>query len=124
MSNSFLLIRALIIYGVCLPLAVVVGYMLATPDDSASVLSLAIVFSLLTIPLFLRWHHQWLIATWNMSAVVFFLPGTPSIGLAICAVSLTLSLLQHTLNKNVKFVYVPTLAWPLAFLAAVVLATA
>ncbi|MDB6066953.1 MAG: hypothetical protein JWR26_3161 [Pedosphaera sp.] len=124
MSNSFLLIRTLIIYGICLPLAVIVGYMLATPDDSASLLLVVIVFSLLTIPLFLRWHHQWLIAAWNMSAVVFFLPGSPSIGLTICFVSLLLSLLQHTLNKNVKFVYVPTLAWPLAFLAVVVLATA
>lgn len=124
MSNAFLLVRSLIIYGICLPLAIFIGYMMATPDDNATLFVLVGVLGVLMIPLFIRWHHQWLIATWNMSAVVFFLPGSPSIGLFICLISLGLSILQHTLNKNVKFIHVSTIAWPLIFLGAVVVITA
>ncbi len=92
--------------------------------DITSLVLLGILFGILTIPIFLRWHHAWLIATWNTTMLAFFLPGKPTFALVICAVSLTISVLQHILNKRIKFLYVPTVARPLIFLTAVVLATA
>src|SRR6185503_40038 len=56
--------------------------------------------------------------------VLFFLPGRPTVALAMCAASLGVSVLQHIVNRNQKFIHVSTLFWPLIFLAAVILVTA
>src|SRR6267154_5343188 len=124
MSNSSLLIRTLVIYGICLPLAIGIGYMLSTPQSYVSFSSVLLVLGLLLIPILLRWHYPWLVAAWNLNAVIFVLPGRPTVGLTMIAVSMGLSILQHTLNKNYKFIHVPTIAWPLIFLTVVVLVTA
>jgi hypothetical protein len=124
MSNAFSLFRSLIIYAICLPLAIFLGYLLATPDDFVSFGLVTLVLVSLALPLFLRWHHPLLILTWNMAATAFFLPGSPSVWLVVCGISLTISVLQHALNKNQKFIHVPALAWPLIFLAIVTLVTA
>lgn len=118
------MVRSLLIYGVCLPLAIVLGYLLAAPMDRMSFIMLGILFGVLTIPIFLQWHHVWLIALWNANMLAFFLPGQPQFALVMCGISLMLSVLQHILNKRIKFLYVPTVAWPLFFLTAVVLVTA
>ena len=77
MSNVSGLLRALVIYGCCIPLAVVVGYLLATPLDPYTVGIVGDLLIALMIPLFLRWHHPWLIASWTMVAVLPFIPGRP-----------------------------------------------
>jgi O-Antigen ligase len=124
MSNAFLLFRSLVIYGICLPLAIFLGYLLATPLDLVTVTVVGLILALLTIPLFLRWHYPWLILFWNMNAMAFFLPGRPQLAMLMCGISLLVSILQHTLNKKIKFIHVPTLAWPLLFLAVIILGTA
>jgi hypothetical protein len=124
MSNAFLLFRSLVIYGICLPLAIFLGYLLATPLDVVTVSVVGLVLALLTVPLFLRWHYPWLILCWNMNAVAFFLPGKPGLAMVMCGISLMVSVLQHTLNKKIKFINVPTVIWPLLFLIVVVFATA
>jgi hypothetical protein len=124
MSNASLLFRSLIIYAVCLPLALVLGYILADWENTPNFFAIIILLSLLTLPLLLRWHHFWLIALWNVQAVIFFLPGRPGIVLAMAAVSLLISVIQHTLNRQVQFIHVPTIAWPIVFLTAVILVTA
>ena len=124
MSNAFSLFRSLIIYAICLPLAIFLGYLLATPDDLVSFTLVTLVLVSLALPLFLRWHHPLLVLTWNMAATAFFLPGSPSIWLLVCGISLLISVLQHALNKSHKFIHVPALAWPLIFLAVVVVVTA
>jgi len=73
MSNSSVLIRSLVIYGICLPLAIGIGYMLSTPMSYASFSSVLLVLGLLLIPILLRWHYPWLVAAWNLNAVVFVL---------------------------------------------------
>ena len=123
MSNAFTLFRALIVYGTCVPLAVFLGYLLATPEEMFNVVVVGIVLGSLTIPLFLRWHHPMLVLSWNMLAVMFFLPGHPMIFLPVCAISFTISLLQFILNKRLKFITVPAITWPLVALAIVVFVT-
>lgn len=123
MSNASALLRSLIVYGLCLPLAVTLGYLLANPLDLTTVAVVGILIFILMIPVFLRWHHAWLIASWNMSAVLFFLPGRPSVWLGMVAISFSIAVLQYTINRNMKFLHVPSVTRPLLFLAAVVLIT-
>jgi hypothetical protein len=123
MSNASALFRSLLAYGICLPLAVFLGYLLATPQDFTTVGVVGSVVFVLAIPLLLRWHHFWLVAAWNVNAVVFLVPGKPPVWMALAALSLGVGILQYTLNRNLKFLSVPTVARPLLFLTAVVLLT-
>ncbi len=86
-SNAPALLRTYIVYGICLPLAVVLGYML-TSVDYVTLATVGLVLSILMIPFLLKWHHPILVTSWNMSMVLFFLPGRPNLWLAIGAMSL------------------------------------
>jgi hypothetical protein len=124
MSNALAIIRSLIIYSLCLPLAILVGYWLAQPLGYTSAIIVAMAIILPLAPVILRWHHFLLIASWNFTAVLFFLPGRPSLWIIMAVVSLSLSILQHILNRETKFLSVPSVARPLIFLFLVVLITA
>src|ERR1041385_7385705 len=124
MSNALALIRSLIIYGLCLPLAIYLGYLVANDVSMATIAIMAVVLFLPLVPALLKWHHFLLFACWNTSAILFFLPGRPNLWLVMTAVSFILSILQHTLNRNVKFLSVPSVARPLIFLAVVIFVTA
>jgi len=78
----------------------------------------------LAIPLLLRCHYWLLLLAWNMTAVVFFLPGRPNLWLATTALSLGMSLLQRALSKEMHFIKVPQITWPLICLVVVVIFTA
>jgi hypothetical protein len=126
MSNASALFRSLLIYGFCLPLAVFLGYMLAVPNplNLGTIGVVVVVFAVLTVPLLLRWHHAWLIATWNTTAMLFFIPGKPPVWMGLAAASFAICILQYTLNRRMKFLHVPSLVRPLLFLTIVVLLTA
>ncbi|HEX5220572.1 MAG TPA: hypothetical protein VFZ59_13460 [Verrucomicrobiae bacterium] len=124
MTNTLGIIRALLIYGLCLPLAVYLGYVLAMPLDRGNLMFLAGAILLPLIPALLRWHHVLLVLTWNMSVVLFFLPGSPNLWIVMTLVSLALTILQHILKRNVVFAHVPSVNLPLVMLILVVLITA
>jgi hypothetical protein len=124
MTNAPALFRSLLVYGICLPLAVVLGYMVATPLDLTSLGMEVIVLSVLAIPLLLRWHHIWLIAAWNSTAMLFLIPGKPQAWMFLAAISLVISILQYAVNRNMRFLSAPTVAWPLFFFTVVILITA
>jgi hypothetical protein len=125
MSNASALFRSLLVYGLCLPLAVCLGYLLATPFEGPTTLIVVVItLFVLTIPLLLRWHHVWLIASWNMTAMLFFLPGKPAVWMGLAAASFTISILQYALNRKMKFLQAPSVTRPLLFFTAVVLLTA
>jgi hypothetical protein len=124
MSNAADLFRSLIVYTLCIPLAVFLGYCLANGFDPTTMIVLGIVAAIMMIPLFLRWHHPWLILTWNMNAVLFFLPGRPRIGLLMCLISLGISIVHYIVDRRRKFISVPALTRPLLFLTLVVIITA
>lgn len=123
MTSASTLLRSVLLYSICLPMAVFLGYLLATPTDFTTYVTIGLVFTLLASPLFLRWHHIWLIASWNLGAVLFFLPGRPPPWMAMAAVSLFISVLQFILNRRLKFLHAPEIARPLIFLGVVVVVT-
>src|ERR1017187_1915224 len=128
-NTASALFRSLIIYAICLPLAILLGYLLA-PDVAnfyewfavAGKTVLMLLF-LLTLPLLLRWHHAWLIASWNMSVVLFFLPGGPSLWLLMSIMSLMIAVGQYILNRKITFLKAPPVTRSLIFLVSVVLIT-
>src|ERR1043165_8215285 len=100
MSNALTIIRSLIIYSLCLPLAIYVGYLMAMPMDMVSFSVVVVVVALPLLPVLLRWHHVLLIVSWNATAILFFLPGRPNVWMLLAAISLTLSILQRILNRK------------------------
>lgn len=124
MSNALTIIRSLIIYSLCLPLAIVLGYKLAMPMDAMSFTIVVMAVALPLIPLLLKHHHLMLFLVWNTNAVLFFLPGRPGVFMVMAGVSLLIAVLQHTLNRNIRFVTVPSVVRPLIFLTLVIIVTA
>jgi hypothetical protein len=124
MNNAAAIIRSLIIYGLCLPLAVYLGYILAMPMNRTSFAVVILVLALPLIPILMRWHHLLLILSWNMSMVLFFIQGSPYLWMFMTATSLFLTILQHVLKRNVQFASVASVTLPLMFLAFVIVITA
>ncbi len=123
-KNIAVLPKSLVIFGVCIPLALMVGYLLATPTEMMSFGLVGMILLLLCIPLLLRWHYALLILTWNANMTVFFLPGQPSLWMLLAGASLFLTALGCIMDKQIRFQNVPSITWPLLFFTLVILVTA
>ena len=124
MANTFVVSRAHLIYGVCLPLAVLIGYVLAEPQDSGSMAVITLVLCVLSVPLVMRWHHPLLIFSCNAWVAFFFLPGHPPLWMVLAFISLGLTMVNRSLGQNLRFFQARSLSYSLLFLAFVALATA
>ena len=124
MSNAQSVLRSLIIYAICVPLAIVLGYKLTNPLDVTTYLVVGIVLFIIIVPLLLNFHHILLILSWNTCVVIFFLPGHPHLWLLAVVISLVVAIGHRTLNPNMHFIHVPQLTWPLLALVVVVVVTA
>jgi hypothetical protein len=123
MNNPAVVIRSLLIYCVCIPLAIWLGYLIAGPLDYTSYSVFVILLALLVFPLLLRWHHVWLITTWNLSLTLFFLPASPPMWFVMAFLSFFIAGGHYILNRR-KFLAAPSVAWSLICLGLVVLITA
>lgn len=122
MTNAFALPKKLLVLGIVLPLAVFLGYLMANPD-SASYAFVGLVAMVLSLPIFLRWHHPLVVLGWNMPVILFFLPGSPPFWMVASLGSLGLTLLGSILDKEKKMIHVPSVFWWLVALVVVVLIT-
>src|SRR5215467_4072236 len=111
-------LRALMVYALVLPVALMLGYMLATPTDLSSLGTIALVLSIISLQLILKWHYELMLLSWNMLAVAFFLPGAPEIWLLAALISFTIALAQRTMTKEMRFISVPSITWPMIFILA------
>jgi hypothetical protein len=114
--------RLLIVYAIAVPLALVLGMLLATPDIM-SLMMIGSVLFVLSLPILIKWHHLILIIFWNAAFNVFFLPGQPHFWLGLAVLSFGFSWLNGILGRK-SFLRVPELTKPVLFLAAVVALTA
>lgn len=124
MSSVPAAFRSVILYLILVPLAVVLGYMLTTPLQWSSFGMVGMVLLILALPLLLRFHHPLLILGWNCTMIVFFMPGAPNVWLPLVAISLTVSMVQRTIDQDFRFISVPSLTWSLLAIGAVALITA
>lgn len=125
-SNAAALLRTLITYSICVPLALIIGYLLTDiPNLQYTTLGTFGVMALIIVsPVLLRWHHPLLVFSLQLSMSLFFIKGSPTPGLLMTALSLGISVLDRTLNPNRHFIRVPQISWPLVFFGSVVFFTA
>src|SRR6185295_15645224 len=124
MANTFAVSRNHLVFGLCLPLAVLLGYLLAEPLDSSSLAVVVMVVSVLFVPLMIRWHHPALILSWNATINPFFFPGRPYLWMVMSFISLFFGVLGRSVNAEKRFFYVPSVSKALLCLLAVVWVTA
>src|ERR1035437_133480 len=116
--NAPAIIRSLIIYAVGVPLAVFIGYLLTNPLDYSTLGIFGALALVLLFPLLLRWHHPVLLLSWNATAVMFFLQGSPSFWMVMVALSLGISVLGRILTRGKQFFRLPPPTWALLVLFA------
>jgi hypothetical protein len=110
------------VYAVAIPLALILGYLVSSPDP-LNIAGLGIIVLFFAMPLFFQYHHACLIFFWNAAFNAYFLPGGPDFWLIFAVFSLGVSLLNHIMFQT-KFINVPALTRPLIFLALVIVLTA
>jgi len=125
MANTTIKIpRAHLIMALCLPMAVLLGYFLAEPMESGSMAIIVLIMVVLAVPLMMKWHHPLLVLSWNAWVTPAMLPGQPQIWVPVAAASLLFALLNRAVSPENRFIYVPSIANSLLFIAAVLLITA
>ncbi|MGD0632512.1 MAG: hypothetical protein ABR987_24575 [Terracidiphilus sp.] len=105
-------------------LAIWLGYLLATPLSYSQLAIYGLLGFILVFPILLRWHYPLMLLCWNLAAVAFFLPGSPSMALLMIMISLGISILQRTISRDSHFISVPQLTFPLLVMVAVIAVTA
>jgi len=123
-NNAPALLKSLVIYAMVVPLALLVGYLLTNPLTTSSLIFVGILGFVLVFPLLARWHYPWMLFGWSATLILFFIKGTPNLGQAMVALSLSLSILERILNPQRHFVRVPSVTLPLMVFLIVVLITA
>src|SRR2546429_8862823 len=117
MASTFVVSRSQLIYALCLPLAVLIGYFLAEPLESGSIAIVVFVLSVLCLPLLMKWYHPLLVMSWNALICPVFLPGRPALWMVMSLLGLGIAVLNRSVNSNKRFIQVPSLTRPLVFLS-------
>ena len=123
MASTFAVTRNHLIFGLCLPLAVLLGYMLADIDDPASRLVILAALGVLAVPVLMRWYHVLLILSWN-SAVQPALPGYPKMWAVMALLGIFFAVLNRSVNREFRFAHVPSLTMPMLLFSCVIVVTA
>ena len=121
---NFALTRKLIIFGLVLPLAAIIGFLLATPYDRNTHLLVGLVAGVLILPIMMKWYHPLLIFSWNAYVNVFFLPGKPELWMLFTAIGFGIVVLNSAVSRDKTMIHTPAITLPLLFLLTVVLLTA
>lgn len=116
--------RQILILAIVLPIAALIGYLLADPTQIQSMAGIGLVLALLISPLLLKWHHPVLVFAWNASLIVIFLPGQPHLWMFMGVLSLGLTVLQRFLDANFRLINVSSVTWTLLIIGLVVYITA
>ncbi len=83
-----------------------------------------LVFSVLSIPLLMKWHYQMLILSWNASISPFLFPGRPYLWMFMAVISCFFAVLSRATDPNKRFLSAPAVTVSLLFTLAVVFITA
>ena len=122
MNSAFF--RSLVIFAACVVLAIWLGFLVAGPVTYSSLAIYGFLAFVLIFPILLGWHYPLMLLCWNFAAVVPFVPGRPSLGLTMILLSLGISVLQRTINRESQFIRVPQITVALFLMLGVVMVTA
>lgn len=124
MANTINIPKPHLIMGLCLPLAVLLGYLLAEPLESGSIAVVLFVLMVLAVPIMMKWHHPLLVLSWNACINPYFLPGRPYLWMLMSFASLFFAVLNRSVSAKRSFVHVPSITASLLVFTGVVVATA
>lgn len=124
LMNNSIAIRSLVTFGILVPAAIFLGYMLADPLQYSTFATIGAVLALLLFPLLLKWHQPMLLLSWNMAVMIPFIKGSPNLWMIMAAVTLGIAVLQRALDREMRFIQVWQITMPLLLLLGVVLLTA
>ena len=114
----------MMVYAVCLPLAIMLGFLVSDPLDRNNDITVAAVMFLLVLPLLFRWYHAWLITIWNMSITFIFIPGLLPGWMPVSCIAIAVAIGHYALSRERKFLTTRSVSWSLIFLAVIVFGTA
>jgi hypothetical protein len=100
-------IAFLIPFLVAIPMALLFGFSLSTPESYLNILLLAGFFGIMALPLLIRWHGILLIAAWNAPISIFLLPGQPQLWMLVACASLFLGSVATALSRNMAPEFLP-----------------
>src|SRR5215831_15417107 len=103
-NTTFQVPKAHIAMAICLPLAVLLGYVLAEPLESGSIAVVVFVLVLLAVPVVLKWHHPILIFCWNAALFPVFLPGRAALWLPLSGASVLIAILNRAISPQKRFI--------------------
>jgi hypothetical protein len=124
MTNPTAAMRLLITYAVCIPVAIIVGYLLTNPLDYGTLGFLGLLLAVLVSPIFIRWHYPLLVFGLASPIICFFIVGKPPLSQVIVVVSLGIAVAERIINAERKFISESAITWPLLYLCAMVFMTA
>lgn len=124
MASPLTLGKAQLIFVLCIPLAIMTGYLLSDPLDPSSTMFVALTVGLLSIPLLMSGYHAVLIFSWNAVITPAFLPGQPYLWVPLAVLGLGFAIVNRLTSSHVRLISVPFITRPLLCLMAVVLVTA
>lgn len=123
MTNPAVAIRALVTYAICIPLAMLVGWMLTNPLDFGTIGFFGLIALLLASPIFIRWHYQFLVFGLSAPIICFFLKGSPPIAQVAVILSLGIAIVDRAMNSDKRFRSAAVMTWPLLFTLAITYGT-
>ncbi|MEY4916625.1 MAG: hypothetical protein RL616_538 [Verrucomicrobiota bacterium] len=124
MTNPAVAIRALITYAICIPLAMIVGWMLCNPLDYGTLGFFGLVALLIISPVLIKWNYELMIFGLSSPIYCFFLQGNPPLSQVAVILCLGIAIVDRTMNSSKRFVSPALLTWPFLFTIAMVFATA
>src|SRR5437899_765259 len=120
MANTVKIPRSWLVMGLCLPLAVLLGYFLAEPLEASSMAVVVLVLTVLCVPLLMKWHYPLLILAWNASILPVFLPGRTDLWVLLALTSFFFAVINRSVNPYRRFVQIQPLNRAFLFLAVVI----
>jgi hypothetical protein len=124
MTNPTAALRMLITYAIVIPAAVLVGYLLTNPLDYGTLGFLGFMLLIIVSPVFIKWHYPILVFGLSCPMTCFFLIGKPPLWQLVVLISLTIAIVERTLNSERRFIRVPAMTGPLLFIAGMAYVTA
>lgn len=124
MTNPAVAMRMLITYAICIPVAVLMGYLLTNPLDYGTMGFIGLVLLLLVSPIFIKWHYPIMIFGLGCPMTCFFLIGSPPLSQVVVLLSLGLAIVERAINSEKRFISVPAMTWPFVFIFGAVWLTA
>jgi hypothetical protein len=124
MTNPTAAMRMLITYAICIPVAIVVGYLLTNPLDYGTLGFLGLLIAVIISPVFIKWYYPLTVFGLAYPMICFFLPGKPPFMQVMVIIAVLVVMTERILTSGKRSVSTPVMTWPLLFIIAVTYMTA